>query len=300
MDYWKNKIVFHRLILLILSTYFILHLLNLTLLPVFNDESGYLDWAWSYTHMPGHLYDSLLDAKQPLMVWIFAIFENFFEDPLFAGRFASALIGSASVAGIYIVAKKLLDKYSAFIAAMLYAIVPIFVFYNRQALLEAGISCIGIWTCYALLCVLHKPSTRNSVMLGIILGIGFFIKSSSLLFIASSTILIFLYAYKKRQLRLIKSYFISLTTFFCVDLLLFINPLFWEGLALNSRFSYTPSEFLTFPAKDWLDHFFGFIEIGLVFVTPFIFLSAIAGIVLMWKTKEKNHKIFIAFIVSAL
>ena len=75
---FKNWIISHRFILTIFVIYFFLHLLHLTLLPPFNDESIYIDWAWSYTHMSGHLYDSLLDAKQPLMFWIFAFFQNFF------------------------------------------------------------------------------------------------------------------------------------------------------------------------------------------------------------------------------
>src|SRR4030042_6801086 len=95
-------------IALIFVFYFTFNLLNLTKLPIFNDEAIYLDWAWSYTHTPGHLFDSLLDAKQPLMIWVFAFFENIFADPLIAGRFASVLIGAGTTWGIYLITKQLI------------------------------------------------------------------------------------------------------------------------------------------------------------------------------------------------
>lgn len=269
-------------------------------MPVFNDESIYLDWAWSNTHMPGHLYDSLLDAKQPLMIWIFAFFENFFLDPLFAGRFASVLIGCASALGIYALAKKLFDKKIALTAALLYTVTPIFVFYNRQALMEAGVACLGIWSGYSLLNLLSKPSTKNGIVLGSVLGFGYFNKSSSLLFLASSLVVILYYLVKKHQSELIKPYGVSLITFLCVNLLLFINPVFWQTFSMNSRYSYTPAELFTFPVVAWVNHLLGFFEIGFIFVTPFTFLLGIIGVFILWKTKIKNGKVFITYFTIAL
>ncbi len=126
MNLWKNLTTTYRFLAILVIVYFFVHLINLTFLPIFNDESIYLDWAWSNTHMPGHLYDSLLDAKQPLMVWIFTFFENFFADPLFAGRFASIIIGCVSAFGIYVLTKKIFSKQIALTAALLYTVTPIF------------------------------------------------------------------------------------------------------------------------------------------------------------------------------
>src|SRR6266404_5132968 len=89
------------LIVLVCLTYFLLNTINLGLLPIFNDESIYLDWGWLSIHVPGNAYISLTDAKQPLLIWIFGIFATIFPDPLFAGRFVSVIIGSLTLAGIY-------------------------------------------------------------------------------------------------------------------------------------------------------------------------------------------------------
>lgn len=299
MEVLKNKIKAHYFILLI-SIYFFFHLINLTLLPIFNDESIYLDWAWFNTHVPGHLYDSLLDAKQPLIIWIFGIFENFFTDPLFAGRFVSVVIGSITALGIYEVSKKLLNKNVAIIATLLYSVIPIFVFYNRQALMEAAIACVGVWSFDALLNLLQKPSTRNGIILGVILGLGFFIKSSSLLFVASSFLLILFYLLKDKKMKIIESYAVSLFTIFCVNILLFINPVFWQTLSSNNRYSYSLDELFVFPIGSWTSHLIGFFEIGFVFITPFVFITSLVGVFFMIKNKNKNHHIFLAYFMIAL
>lgn len=300
MHQLKQKIIKYRIILSLLFAYFLIHLTNLTLLPPYNDESIYLDWAWSYTHMPGHLYDSLLDAKQPLMLWLFGSFENFFTDPLFAGRLVAVLFGAFSLIGIYTVAKNLFNKKIAIVAVVLYSIVPIFVFYNRQALMEAAIVCIGIWGFHALRNVIHKPTNKNGVVLGIILGIGFFIKSSTLLYIASSILIISFYIFKKRKTEIIKPFLFSLLSFFCVNILLFINPTFWDTFSTNSRYSFTLAELFAFPLNEWVSHLLGFFEIGFFFVTPLVFLFGLTGIILMRKDKIKDHQIFYVYFILAL
>ncbi len=234
------------------------------------------------------------------MIWLFGFFENFFTDPLFAGRFVSVLIGAITALGVYKVTQKLFSNKIAFIAALLYSIIPMFVFYNRQALLEAGVACIGIWSFHALLNLLRNPTTRNGIILGVILGLGFFIKSSSLLFIVSSICIFIFYIIKKRRFELVKSFGISIIAIICVDFLLLIQPLFWQTFSSNSRYSFTPAEFFTFPLSVWLNHFLGFFEIGFVFVTPFIFLAGIIGMFMMRRNKIKDSQIFILYFIFAL
>jgi 4-amino-4-deoxy-L-arabinose transferase-like glycosyltransferase len=189
----------HKYFLLIAVFYLIFHLINLTLLPIFNDESIYLDWSWNAAHIPGRLYDSLTDAKQPLMLWIFGFFTNFFEDPLYAGRFASVLIGLTTLSGIYVLTKNLFNQKTALVASLLFSVTPLFVFYNRQALMEAGVVSAGIWICIALLRLLHTPTPKNGVILGVLFGIGFYIKTSSVLFILCALLIIAYMILRKKE-----------------------------------------------------------------------------------------------------
>lgn len=300
MDFWKNVIIPYRVIIIISLSYFFLHIINLTLLPIFNDESIYIDWGWSHTHMPGHLYDALLDAKQPLMIWLFGIFQNFFADPLFAGRFVSVLFGLMTMLGIYTLAKKITNAHVAVISSLVFSIIPIFVFYNRQALFEAAVASVGIWSCVALINLIRTPSTKNSILLGIILGIGFFIKSSSLLFIVSVIAILIFYIIIQKRVVLIKPFFIALVAFFCTDFLLFVNPIFWETFSSNSRYAFTISELLAFPVSEWFRNLSGLFEIGFFFMTPLVFIASIAGMYLFTKKKLRNSIIFLVFFLIAL
>lgn len=300
MEHWKVWILRHRIPLLLLILYFIIHFSNLTLLPAYNDESIYLDWGWTETHMPGHLYDSLMDSKQPLMMWLFGFVANFFADPLFAGRLVSVIFGSVTLLGIFKIAKRLYGNNTAIIAGLLYCMIPLFVFYNRQALMESAIACIGIWSFSVLLDLLEKPGINNALKLGILAGTGFFIKTSSLVFLMAAMTIILWQIVSKKNIELIKPLFISLATFFCIDILLFINPVFWQTFPSNSRYTLTLPEYFSLPLITWVDHVLSSLDIAFFFLTPLILLFGIAGIVLMIKHKIKQRYVFCAYFLLTL
>lgn len=302
MKYWTNTISKHSL-LVILLFYFLFYLINLTLLPIFVDESIYLDWGWSNTHLPGAWLNSLLDAKQPLIIWAFGIMENFFSDPLFAGRFVSVIIGTITLIGIYQLTINLLGKKTAFIAALLYSLTPIFVFYNRQALMEAAVACTGIWAGYATLALIQKRTTRNGLLLGIVFGLGFLIKTSALIFIITSSAVILWHILVKKQADLLKPYLYSIFALIILDSILFIDSTFWQTFSSNSRYSYSPLDIFTTPVTilhAWIYNFSGFLQIGFFFVTPLVFTASLIGLYLIFKRKLKNSISFLVYFCVSL
>lgn len=300
MKDWKVILFKHRFLLLIVCFYLVSHLLNLTLLPIFNDESIYLDWGWVQTHTPGELYASVYDAKQPLMIWLFGIFANFFSDPLFAGRFVSVLFGLGTLIGIYMLAQRLFSKSTALLAALMYSFTPIFFFYDRQALLESGVTCMGIWSCIAFLQMIRESTTKNSIRLGVLLGIGYFIKSSMLLFACAVMIIVLYEIFKNKRHDLIKSSLIAASCFVGINILLFINPVYWEALWTNSRYTLTVAELFGFPIVTWMTSLIGFFEIGFFFITPLFFIFGLIGVVFLARKKQKEQHLFLLFFVIAL
>ena len=133
-------------LLIITLVYFFFRLINLTKLPIFNDEAIYLDWAWRETNEPGMLFYSLYDGKQPLLMWLFGISMHIFSDPFFAGRFISVIFGFLTLLGIYKLGKKYFTQNIATASALLYIFIPLFSFYDRQALMEAAVGAVGVWT----------------------------------------------------------------------------------------------------------------------------------------------------------
>src|SRR3990167_9079310 len=80
------------------------------------------------------------------MMWLFGIASNFANDPLLTGRFVSVLLGGFSLIGLYLTAKALFNERVEIFSSLLFSTIPIFVFYNRQALLEAGLIFSIIWS----------------------------------------------------------------------------------------------------------------------------------------------------------
>lgn len=287
----------YKWLLLILCTYLIFRLVNLTLLPIFNDESIYLDWGWREAHIPGYLYYSLYDSKQPLLMWFFGMFQQFLSNPLFAGRLVSVIAGIFTLLGIYYFCRKYFNQKTAVISSLLYVFVPIFSFYDRLALMESAIGACGIWSAILFVEFVNKHNLKNSILLGLILGIGFFIKSSAFIFTAVFVVFSFILIFKhKQKTKLAVGIFIVLLTFVCTVGLLLINPQFWSTLSKNSLYTLTLGELFGFPLGRWIGNALGNLEIAFFYLSPLIFITFLAGILKIIKDKNKNPLILLCFL----
>jgi 4-amino-4-deoxy-L-arabinose transferase-like glycosyltransferase len=290
----------HYLLLLIIL-YFVVRIINLTVLPIFNDEAIYLDWGWRETHTPGMLYYSMYDSKPPLLMWVFGIFETVFTDPLFAGRFVSVLVGLFTLSGIYIIAKTFFNKNIAFLSSLIYIVVPIFAFFDRQALMESAVAAVGVWACYLAMKLWITNKERYAYFLGLILGIGFCIKYSAILFILIYVLLSCIIWWKgKQKSQTAKQVGIVLVTIFTSTFLLIINPDFLNSLPRNAQYSLTLTELLHFPIMTWLKNAGDNLAISFFYITPFIFIAAIFGIAFVLKEKKKTYLLLIIWILLCL
>jgi hypothetical protein len=117
-----------------------------------------------------------------------------------------------------------------------------------MALMESAISCVFIWMLYTFFALLKTGHMKYAYLLGCIAGIGFFIKSTPLLLFGILLLLLFGIGYfdNKPKLYAAAILFIGITT--CIDLLLLINPQFWQTLPLSNRYILSIQELLTTPA----------------------------------------------------
>ncbi|MCL4385594.1 MAG: glycosyltransferase family 39 protein [Cyanobacteria bacterium] len=286
-----NLIKNHKEIGIITIFYFFLRLINLTKIPVFNDEAIYLDWGWRSVHVPGNLFYSLYDGKQPLLMWIFGIFESIFSDPLFAGRIVSVIAGFIAALGIYLIGKKYFNRKVAINAILLYSVIPIFAFFDRQALMESAISAIAVWLIYLFLNLLDNPTTLNAYFLGATLGFGYFIKSNSLFFSLSIFVLCIVHFYKSKSINkkqifrmLLKAFIISQA----ILAVLYIQGRFWSTLSMNSRYSLSMLEIIKLPVTKWINNFKNYFEISFWQLTPLILIAGFFGLLMI--TRENNKR----------
>src|SRR3989304_7919550 len=130
------------------AAYLITRLIHLKRVPIFTDEAIYTYWAQVALHDPANRFISLEDGKQPLFIWIAAIFQQFIPDPLIAGRLVSVFAGFGSLVGIYFLARLLFSEKVAKLAAFLYVILPFALLYDRMALFDSLLTMLGIWAVY--------------------------------------------------------------------------------------------------------------------------------------------------------
>ncbi len=289
----------HKLMLLVFI-YLTTRLINLDLLPIFNDEAIWIDWGYRAVNLKGFLFYSLLDAKPPLLMWLFGLMQKIISDPLIAGRTVSVIFGLITLLGIYKTSQELFSQKLAYIASILYIVNPLFLFFDRQALLESAISACGIWAFYFLYKLVETGNRKYAFSLGLTLGIGYFIKSNTLIFLSVCFALLayhLLKLKKERALKGIENLLFIFGVFLLTIFPLIMQEAFWTSLPQNSKYALTLSELFKFPISTWFKNISSFFEIFLVYFNPLVFVSFLTSIYLLLKSKNGVQKLFIYFSV---
>ncbi|MBI1356427.1 MAG: hypothetical protein GC160_18960 [Acidobacteria bacterium] len=160
--------------------------------PIVGDEAIYLRWAEIIDHQ-GQWLISLLDGKQPLSYWIYAVERMLFAgaDPLWMGRLVSAAAGVATAALLYAIGERLADRRAGLLAAALYAVFPWGVMYDRLVYTEALVNLAGAAVVLVSLWAFEpeRAGWRRAALVGLALGLGYLLKSTALQY-ASAPVLI--------------------------------------------------------------------------------------------------------------
>ena len=127
----------------------------------------------------------LSDGKQPLFMWILMFYVKKLADPLFAGRLLSAVSGVGSMIGLFFLTYYIFkSKLAALIASILWAFSPLSLFFDRMALVDSMLTCLGIWTLYLSLRLSESLRLDLAMIAGFVLGLAALTKSPALFFAA--------------------------------------------------------------------------------------------------------------------
>lgn len=296
----KLKSFFRKPFFLLTFFYFLTRLINLFKLPIFNDESIYLDWGTRELSSKNLAFYSLYDGKPPLLMWIFGLFHKFIADPLLAGRIVSVIAGFLTLLGIYKLSERFFGEKVARLAGLFYIVIPIFVFFDRQALMESTLCAVGIWSIYYFLDLIGKPSIKNAIILGVIWGIGVFVKQSALIFIVAQIIIFIGIHLKKRDGKFNVHFILSLFVSQGVLLPLYFQKNFWDSLSSASRFAMNFKEIFSFPISAWLQNLRGIFMIPFWYFAPFILMASIFGIFIVKDGQQKRISIYFLICLLAV
>lgn len=273
------RLIKEKPLVLLVFTYFFFRLPNLTKLSIFNDEAIYLHWSQIIVRTHQFFYPAAFDGKQPLPIWLFSLAGIFSSNLLLASRLLVVLIGLGTTLAIFLTAKKIFNQKIAFLVALIYLLVPYVFLFERMALMEGMLNLVAIWSFYLVLCLLEKPLTKWAIALGIILGVGMWIKSSSIFFLFL-TILSLLGGYffrKKDRCYLIVLIYL-LIIFLAVFAPLFLQPSYQRIAQKDLEFRLSSSEILSFPVNVWFKNFRLYSSWLIFYATPFLLVLGLLGL----------------------
>ncbi|MBT7477000.1 MAG: hypothetical protein HN649_10250 [Nitrospina sp.] len=290
----------------LMGLYFATRLTGLTLLPIFTDEAMYIHIAQIIDSNWENLFLTKVNAFKPLFIWIVATYQNFFPDPLLAGRLVSVAAGAASTLGIYWLGRELFSDRVGKVSAIIYLFCPYFIFFERLALMESLVNAFGIWTVWVSFRITkeNELKIRSFVLLGTLLGLAFLTKSTALMFFPAPFV-IFLLAKTYTKINFLK--FLSGTIF----LVLLINlPYFLtdQVIGFNNRhpiFSstnfYIPIETLVgFPIDIWGRNIWTIYVYFMIYLTFPLFLVIAFGIFYALLQKNKTGiTLLLLFVIPA-
>ncbi len=191
----SRKIQFRLIVGLILVGVIAIHLINLTQLPVFADESIYIRWSqliiddWRQ-----YLFFPLNDGKTPIFIWALVPFQLIFQDQLFAGRFLSVIVGLFQVIIIGLISKNLsLNKRTQLISMMLSAILPYWYFHHHLALMDGMLALFASVACLFSIKLASNINSKHNpkktfmycLLTGLFIGLSLLTKLPALLLIPS-------------------------------------------------------------------------------------------------------------------
>lgn len=282
------------MLVIFLLIFLLSRLVNLTLLPVFNDEAIYVNWGQIMTTKGGMLFYSLFDGKQPLLIWIFGLVNKIIPDPFFSGRLVSVFASLLTFCGLYLLGKKFFSYPLSLLPAFIYLTAPLFTFFDRQALMEGVLITINVWSLYFITRYLTKKNLKTIIFLGIILGVGLFVKSTAVVFlILSFAVFLFLGFQQKKSFKLnpFVALLILILIVFVILLPLIVQPNFKVIFTRGERFNLTLTEILKLPASVWTNNIFSLTTISFWHLTPPLFLLTIYGLWVAFK-KRLNLLLF--------
>lgn len=292
------KILSKKTTLAILILFVASRIINLLKLPIFNDEATYINWSWKMIY-ERQLFYSLLHAKPPLTMWLIGISRYVMNNPLLAGRTVSIIASLFTFLGIYKIGIEYFDKKFTSISLLIYSLIPIFTFFDRQALMEAMLTTIGVWTLYYSLGIIYKNLQIDYLKLGFLSGIGYLIKTNAMVYSIEAFIGILIVNYINNDLKKLKSinFILSLLISLIIMSPILLNKYFWLTLGQNEKYVFSLKELLSLPFQSWGTNILNYLSILLLYFGPLLIIISVAGIYLLYK-KERSVFILITVFIT--
>lgn len=299
----KNKFGWVIIISLIsIVFFFLLRAINLNAIPVFVDEAIYVRWSQVMKNEVSLRFLPMSDGKQPLFMWATIPFFKLFSDPLIAGRCLSIVSGFGSMLGIVFLSFLLFtNPVISAISALIYAVTPFTVFFDRMALVDSMLAMFSIWSLALSVLFIKTQKWDHSMLLGFAIGGGLLTKSPAVFCYIWFLITIPFFFQKKRNLlkssgKLLGGLFTAIIISQIMYSILRLGPNFQMAGARNQDYLYTWREVLSHPLSPFLGNMQSTINWIWLLLTP----SAVIMYCLGWINKNNRLQVFYLTLISLI
>lgn len=274
----KKKIVVYMAIFLLSRLIFLGNL------PIFNDESIFLQWGRSLIFHYSPDIPMSLDGKNILTPVLFGSFQKLPVDPLIAGRLVSVVFSLGTCLSFIIFGNVLAGKRGSFYGFLFATLMPFSVLFDRLAMPD-GIVLFGSATLLALtLLYIKKEPWWGGIVMGVVFAISWLTKTSVMLLIP---VLLCLYIWygitQKKYFSLAAHLFSIVATVLVFTVPVYLHPLYVSGYVPVVRAS-PISELLRFPWSMWASN-------GWAIVQWVFFGSGLLPVIGIWFIFQCKHSI---------
>lgn len=260
----------------------VLRLAFLNSFPIFADESIYIRWAQVMRSEPTLRFLPLSDGKQPLFMWALIPMFKFISDPLVAGRVLSALSGIFTLPAVGWSAWLLFKKKNiSLVSALVFAVVPYSVFFNRLALVDSLLVMFVVWGFLLSQISISNRRLDMAMLAGFAFGFAWLTKSTAMLGLALTPVLMLLNWDRRSSLvhfsKQIGLLAVTGIIAFAMYNILRLGPEFHMIALRNQDYMFPVSEVLRHPLNPLLPHLGDSLSFYFYLLTPIGLLLAVLG-----------------------
>jgi len=286
----------YRMMIILFFIFLLIRVLFIRNLPIFNDESIFLYWGslfaqnFKYWNLP-----LIIDGKEPGYTILLGLFLKLPFDAFLIGRFLSVSFAALTFIILLKISQTMFSKRSLPLIALFAIINPFLLIFDRLALAESLIALIVTASFYAYIKLKNNPNRNQALLLGSLLGLGWWVKSTLFLvlpaLIFDAVITIKTKGGKKITLYYVLTLFVFLIFVVSLTLYRVINSL--SNITLEKTMSFP--EIISTPFMMWINNLTTIMQIFTAYLTPLGVLLFLIGI--MFALKNKQHRLLIMWIL---
>ena len=288
----KSIIFPNFLFICLLCLFFFSRLVNLSKLPLFNDEAMYLNWGRLVVKDPQNLFISLTDGQQPFFIWLTSLSYGLGKNHwLLAGRMISVFSGLGTMLVLFYLGKEVFNQRIGWLMAFLYVVVPFTLWYDRLAIKDSFLSLLATLILYLAWRQTKTRSWREAILSGVVLGVALLTKSIAYFFVGLYLLTVIvatlnLKSGKKKLTGQLIKVVVCLSLAWLIQAVMYVSPLSRNIGPKNDVFLLSPAEIGHGPISLWRNNLYStIIWWWQYYQLPILFLSLI-GLFLLWRSRR--------------